>query len=135
MLEKLMEDVRKGIEKLSRETTILQQRLRSVSKQDQYDLLVAEIERNQKLEASLNEKLMELAKPGGTKTEKVGGQKAAHTLDLQIRDTIAGIQQDYRNMLARKSKLDLERSRLYTLRLKLDYNVKLLAKPKAEQSS
>lgn len=122
----LIEDARSAIAKLKNETIIMQQNLRAATSQEQHDLIASEIDRNHQQMDVLSGRIQELTTTGSPETTIVGGEKAAQTLAAQVRETLVGIQQDYRTMLARKSQLDLERSRLHTARIKLEYNQRLM---------
>jgi hypothetical protein len=125
----LIEKIQKAIAGLERDLAPLQARLQAAQTQEIYDLHSGEIEVAEKRIAELTSKIDELAAPPpASPTREVGGQKAAHTLDLQVRETVKEIQQDYRNMLAKKSQLDLERTRLHTVNVKLAYNQKVMTR-------
>lgn len=128
----IMEELQEGLDKLKRETKSMQDTLRGAGSRSQYDSQVKQIEDNEKRMESLNEKIHSLATPSqGASSQTVGGKKAAHSLELMVREVVASIQKDYRTMLAKKSDLDLARTRLNTLRAQLDYNNNLMKKLKA----
>lgn len=123
----LIEDAQAAIVKLKNETIIMQQNLRAATSQEQHDRIASEIDRNHQQMEVLAGKIQELATPGAPEPERIDDEKAAQALSAQVRETLVGIQQDYRTMLARKSQLDLERSRLHTARIKLEYNERLMS--------
>jgi len=124
---RLMEEIQQALNGLQRDVVLMQQKVRYAQTREEYDLRSEEVAKVEARIAQLTKNIHELAVPAAApQTREVGGQKAAHTLDLQLRNAIAGIQQDYRSMLAKKSQLDLERTRLHTLDVKLAYNRRLM---------
>lgn len=125
--EDLIEDAQAAMAKLQRENAVMQGQIRGASSQADYDRKVAEMERNQHLIEKLADNIDALAGVGkGLKTTPVKDAKEAHELELNVRKTVSEIHADYRVMLAKKSRLDLERSRLNGVRSKLHYNQKVM---------
>jgi hypothetical protein len=131
--EDLMADMQTSIQKLRQENILAQDKIKMAGSKEEYDRLVADVEQKDKMIESLSAKLTEMATPyDAPATKPVGSQKAAFELEKLIKDSIAGIQQDFRNMLARKGQLDLERSRLHGTRMKLEYNQGVMKRLKGE---